>query len=74
MKIGKYAASALVAASFVGAPIVAQAAPSEVSRASSEFEGENMRGGFIIPVIAIIAVLLGILAATSGGGDAPHSP
>ena len=38
-------------------------------------ESEDLRGGFIIPLIAIVAIILGILAATSGGDDdLPHSP
>ena len=73
MKLGKVFASVAVATSLVAAPIVAQAAPAEL-RTSTEVEGENMRGGFIIPLIAIIAIILGILAATSDGDDDPESP
>lgn len=73
MKLGKMLASAAVAASLVAAPVAAQAAPAEL-RTGSEIEGENLRGGFIIPLLAIIAIILGILAATGGDGDEPHSP
>ncbi|HYD25551.1 MAG TPA: hypothetical protein VEB68_12220 [Croceibacterium sp.] len=73
-------ASALVATSLIGAPVVAQAAAAEQARLSADLEGEQLRGGFIIPLIALIAIILGICAATDicGGGDndddLPHSP
>ena len=72
----KKALAALVATSLVGTPAVAQAAAAEVARTSSPVaDAEELRGGFIIPLIAVIAVLLGILAATNGGDDdLPHSP
>jgi hypothetical protein len=74
MKLGKALASLAVATSLVAAPVVAQATTAEL-RTATEVEGENLRGGFIIPLIALVAVILGVLAATSGGGDdAPHSP
>ena len=73
MKLGKALASVAVAASLVAAPVVAQAAPAEL-RTGTEVEGENLRGGFIIPLVAIVAIILGILAATGGDDDAPHSP
>ena len=73
MKFGKALASGAVAASLVAAPVVAQAAPAEL-RTGTEVEGENLRGGFIIPLVAIVAIILGILAATGGDDDAPHSP
>ena len=73
MKFGKALASVAVAASLVAAPVVAQAAPTEL-RTGTEVEGENLRGGFIIPLVAIVAIILGILAATGGDDDAPHSP
>jgi hypothetical protein len=50
----------------------------EVAPASETVEGEQLRGGFIIPLIALIAVILGICAATDicGGDDddLPTSP
>lgn len=71
------ALAAVVATSLVTAPIAAQAATAQVSqaRAGSDVEGENLRGGFIIPLIAIIAIILGILAATNDDDDElPSSP
>jgi hypothetical protein len=73
MKLSKTLASLAVATSLVAAPIAAQAAPAEL-RTSTEVEGENLRGGFIIPLIAIVAVVLGILVAVGGDDDAPTSP
>jgi hypothetical protein len=73
MKLAKAFASLAVGASLVAAPVMAQAAPANL-RADTEVEGENLRGGFLIPALAIIAIVLGILAATSGGDDAPTSP
>ena len=74
MKLKK-ALAALVASSLVGTPVVAQAAAAEVARTGSPVtDSEELRGGFIIPLIAVIAVILGILAATSSDDDLPHSP
>jgi hypothetical protein len=74
MKI-KQALAALIATSMVTAPVVAQAAAAQDARIASPVDdAENLRGGFVIPLIAVIAILLGILAATSGGDDLPHSP
>ena len=66
-----------IALSLATTPVVAQAAsqPLPSREGSSLTEAENLRGGFLIPAIAIIAILLGILAATGGGSDdEPHSP
>jgi hypothetical protein len=56
---------------------LAQAASaSHPARVSSPVaKGEELRGGFIIPLLAIVAVILGILALTDDdSGDLPHSP
>ena len=54
----------------------AQAASTEVAPASETVtDGSQLRGGFIIPLIALIAIILGILAATNDNDDdLPHSP
>ncbi len=64
------------AASLATAPVLAQAAgqPLPARESTALTAAENLRGGFIIPLIAIIAVILGILAATSDGEDPPSSP
>ena len=69
--------AATAAMTLAAAPVVAQAASQPVSarEASEVSDAENMRGGFLIPMIAVIAIILGILAATGGGNDdPPHSP
>jgi hypothetical protein len=74
MRLAKRIASVAVAASLVASPVVAQAAASAAPvRTGSEVEGESVRGGFIIPLVALVAIILGILALTSGG-DGPTSP
>jgi hypothetical protein len=74
MKMSKALASLAIATSLVAAPVAAQAATADL-RTGTEIEGENLRGGFIIPLIALVAVVLGILVATGGDNDdAPHSP
>ncbi len=54
------------------------AVSAEVAPAGETVEGEQLRGGFIIPLIALIAIILGICAATDicGGDDnePPTSP
>ena len=78
MKFAKTFASTLAAASLIASPVVAQAAApvAPAERSSADVQGENLRGGFIIPLIALIAIILGIIAATRGNnnGDLPHSP
>ena len=70
----KRALAAVVAASLVGTPVVAQAAAVQGTRTSAEVEGENLRGGWLVPALAIIAIILGILAIANGGDDLPTSP
>lgn len=79
MSFKKASVAAALAVSMASTPVLAQtsAAPLSVaarSDASVSGQASDLRGGFIIPLVAIIAVILGILAATSGGGDRPHSP
>jgi hypothetical protein len=80
---GLIAATASVA--LMTAPTMAAAqrsaptsATHEVAPAAETVEGSQLRGGFIIPLIALIAILLGLCIATDqcGGGDddLPTSP
>ena len=58
-------------------PVVAQAATQPLpARTGAEVsEAENLGGGFLIPLLAIAAIILGILAVTGGDGDdLPTSP
>ena len=56
----------------------AASAAIEVAPATETVEGEQLRGGFIIPLIALIAIILGLCVATDQCGgdddDLPHSP
>jgi hypothetical protein len=56
----------------------AAARSAEVAPATETVEGEQLRGGWIIPLIALIAIILGLCVATEicGGDDdeLPTSP
>jgi hypothetical protein len=81
MSLKKASVAAALAVSMASTPVLAQsaqasAAPLSVAaRSGGGVSGEtsDLRGGFIIPLVAIVAIILGILAAT-GGSDRPHSP
>lgn len=81
MSFKKATVAALLAASMSSAPVMAQTAASASSPAiasaragATTDSASELRGGFIIPLIAVIAIIAGILAATSGGDDGPISP
>ena len=80
MSLRKVLVAFSLAASMSSAPILAQGVPSSTpaveARAGATTESESeLRGGFIIPIIVIMAIILGVWAATSGGdSDPPHSP
>lgn len=76
--IGVVAAAMLLASGPVASAQTAAASKLSVAKpaARAATPAENaaqMRGGFIIPAIAVVAIILGILAF-SGGDDKPHSP
>ncbi|HYD23463.1 MAG TPA: hypothetical protein VEB68_01600 [Croceibacterium sp.] len=69
--------AAAAAVGLVAAPVMAQAAAQPIpARSGAELgASENLRGGFVIPLIALIAIILGILAATNDNDDdLPDSP
>jgi hypothetical protein len=71
----KKVVTAAAAAAMIAAPTVAAAqTAAPVEPASETVEGSELRGGFIIPLIAIVAIILGILAAIHEDEDPPHSP
>jgi hypothetical protein len=73
--IAATASVALMASSTIAsAQKAAPTATTEVAPAAEGASGSELRGGFIIPLIALIAIILGILAATQGHDDLPHSP
>jgi hypothetical protein len=69
---------ALVTAPTMAAAQTTAATTQEVTPATETVDGEQLRGGFIIPLIALIAVILGLCVATDicGGDDEdlPTSP
>ena len=72
---GLIAAASAVALSVAPTVAAAQtAAPTELAPAAETVEGSELRGGFVIPLIAIIAIILGILAAIHDDEDPPKSP
>ncbi len=87
MSLRKASLAAALAVSMVSAPVIAQTAQVQTSaaaaaatqRSGADMEDANeLRGGFIIPLIALIAIILGLCAATDicGGddNDPPTSP
>ncbi len=80
MSFKKASLAAVLAVSMAGTPVLAQTAPSSASSSVAERSGaatsdaNELRGGFIIPLLALIAVILGILAAVSNDNDRPTSP
>ena len=76
MSLRKASLAAALAVSMVSTPVLAQSQAAQVQRSSAEMEDANeLRGGFVIPLIALIAIILGILAAThDNDDDLPHSP
>ena len=56
------------------AQTAAASAASEVAPANENAQGTELRGGFIIPLVALVAIILGILAATHNGNKTPNSP
>ena len=66
--------TAASAVALMAAPTVASAQSTPIQPPSETVEGSELRGGFIIPLIAIVAIILGILAALHEHEDPPHSP
>jgi hypothetical protein len=65
--------AAIAAASMAAAPVVAApAAPAEVAPAAETVEGEQIRGGFLLPLAIIIAIIIGVLLLTED--EEPTSP
>ena len=77
MKLGKKILLALAVSSLAGASTAAAQAPATASsvRAGEDIQDASaIRGGWLIPLLAIIAVILGLLAIIDDGGDRPTSP
>lgn len=77
MSFRKASVAAMVALSMTSAPVLAQAAnpTSEVARAGTSLEDESqLGGGFIIPLLALAAIVAGILVVIDGDDEEPVSP
>lgn len=75
MKI-KETLAAVLAASLVSTPVVAQAAAAQTAArtGSPVAENEDIQGGWFIPALAILAIILGIVVLIDGDNDLPTSP
>ncbi len=77
MNLLKKAAISLAATSMVAAPVAASAATSlESARATSTMDGESQLEGssWIIALVALAAIIGGIIIASDNDSDNPTSP
>ena len=83
MSFKKASLVAMLAVTMTATPVLAQTAnpasslsvAAAADRAGAEMEDANaVRGGWLIPAIAIVAIILGVLALSGGNGDRPTSP
>ena len=74
MSFRRNAVAALLASTLIAAPIVAQAAPVSHARTSAPLKGEQLRGGMLIPLIAAIAIIVGVILIARHKNNTPHSP
>ncbi len=65
--------AAVAAASMAAAPVVAAPKPVEVAPQSETVEGEQIRGGFLLPLAIISAIIIGVLLLTDDD-EGPTSP
>jgi type IV secretory pathway VirB2 component (pilin) len=68
------AAASMAAAPVVAAPKPAAAVAAEVAPAAETVDGEQIRGGFLLPLAIIIAIIIGVLLLTKDDGEEPASP
>ncbi|HEX8580602.1 MAG TPA: hypothetical protein VF655_13540 [Allosphingosinicella sp.] len=63
--------AAAAAAALVVSPTVAaaQSAPVEVAPAAEQAEGDQIRGGFILPLLVIVAAVIAVYLLTKDGDD-----
>ena len=69
--------AAVAAASMAAAPVVAAPKPAptrEVAPQSETVDGEQLRGGFLLPLAIIIAIIIGVLLLTDDDDDVQISP
>ncbi|HYD39041.1 MAG TPA: hypothetical protein VEA60_15595 [Allosphingosinicella sp.] len=63
------AAISLAAAPAVAAPKPVGSATTEVAPASETVQGEQIRGGFLLPLAIIVAIIIGVLLLTNDDED-----
>lgn len=80
MSFAKISMAAVVALSMTSAPVLAQHSASALSLAGSQARagatvenGNELGGGFIIPLLALAAIIAGILVVLDDD-DLPESP
>ena len=67
--------AAVAAASLAAAPAVAAPKPvgspatSEVAPAGERVQGDQIRGGFLLPLAIIVAIIIGVLLLTNDDED-----
>lgn len=78
MNLLKKAAISLAATSMIAAPVAASAAPAfDATRATSTVDGESELEGstsWIIAILALAAIIGGIIIASDNNSDTPTSP
>ena len=67
------AAASMATAPVAAAPRPAAATATEVAPASETVDGERIRGGFLLPLAIIIAIIIGVLLLTGGDDEDPIS-
>ena len=69
------AAASMAAAPVAAAPERAAKRAAEIAPQSETVEGEEIRGGFILPLAIIIAIIIGVVLLTKkGDSEDPISP
>ena len=62
--------AAVAAVSMAAAPAIAAPKPAaEVAPASETVEGDQIRGGYLLPLAIIIAIIIGVLLLTKDDED-----
>lgn len=67
-------AAAAAAAALVTTPVVAQAATSVRTSAPAKDSNDLSGGSLVLAVLAVAAIIAGIVIAADGGSDTPVSP
>jgi hypothetical protein len=74
VSVALMAAPTMAAAQATTSAVAAASNAREVAPAAETVQGEQLRGGFIIPLIALIAIILGLCVATNVCGDDDDLP